>query len=115
MAAAALIALYVYLNFRQGPDSLPADEVCLTFATVAIHSCAEAANAAAIDKQIQQLIDADVQQRGVESAWQQQEHFGCAQVCGNCLHCWDATPLDGGVVVPALVFNPAACTSCTLQ
>jgi hypothetical protein len=85
MAAAALIALYVYINFRQGPDSLPADEVCLTFATVAIHSCAEASNAAAIDKQMQQLIDADVQQRGVESAWQQQEQFGCAQVRPKCL------------------------------
>lgn len=91
MAAAAIISLYVYLNIRQGPGDLPADEVALTFATVAIHSCAVAANAADIDKQIQQLVDADVQDRGQESAWQQQQQqdgthgrgqqqFGCAQV-----------------------------------
>jgi hypothetical protein len=78
----ALISLYVYLNFQQGPGDLPADEVALTFATVAIHSCAEAANAAQIDKQIQQLVEADVQEKGAESAWQQQQ-FGCAQV--GCL------------------------------
>ena len=86
MAAAALISLYVYLNFRQGPNDLPADEVCLTFATVAIRSCAEASNAAAIDKQVQQLIEADLQQRGSDSAWRQEEgqqqQFGCAQVGG---------------------------------
>lgn len=91
MAAAAIISLYVYLNFQQGPDDLPADEVALTFATVAIHSCAEAANAAAVNKQIQQLVEADVQARAAESAWAQQQQqqpvaggeqplFGCAQV-----------------------------------
>jgi hypothetical protein len=90
MAAAAIISLYVYLNFQQGPDDLPADEVALTFATVAIHSCAEAANAAAVDKQIQQLVEADLQGRPAESAWEQQQQqsaaggeqplFGCAQV-----------------------------------
>jgi hypothetical protein len=80
MAAAALISLYVYLNFQQGPGDLPADEVALTFATVAIHSCAEAANAAQIDRQIQQLVAEDVQEKGAESAWQQQQQFGCAQV-----------------------------------
>jgi hypothetical protein len=88
--AAAAIPLYVYLNFQQGPDDLPADEVALTFATVAIHSCADAANAAAVDKQIQQLVEAELQARPAESAWAQQqqpaaaggEHplFGCAQV-----------------------------------
>jgi hypothetical protein len=83
VAAAALISLYVYLNFQQGPGDLPADEVALTFATVAIHSCAEAANAAQINKQIQQLVEADVQEKGAESVWQQQQQqqFGCAQVC----------------------------------
>lgn len=93
MAAAAVISLFVYLNFQQGPGDLPADEVTLTFATVAIHSCAHAANAAAIDVQIQQLVGADVAERGEASAWQQQQQvdgqqqaqqqFGCAQVGDN--------------------------------
>jgi hypothetical protein len=102
MAAAAIISLFVYLNFQQGPGDLPADEVTLTFATVAIHSCAHAANAAAIGAQIQQLVGADVAERGEASAWQQQQQqqaqqqqvdgqqqaqqqFGCAQVGGIAL------------------------------
>lgn len=88
MAAAAIISLYAYLNFPQGPEDLPADEVALTFATVAIHSCAEPSNAATIDKQVQELIDADMQERGQDSVWwqqegqqqQEQQQFGCAQV-----------------------------------
>jgi hypothetical protein len=97
MAAAAIISLFVYLNFQQGPGDLPADEVTLTFATVTIHSCAHAANAAAIDTQLQQLVGADVAERGEASAWQQQQQqqqaggqqqqaqqqFGCAQVGGD--------------------------------
>jgi hypothetical protein len=34
MAAAALLALYVYLNFRRGPNDLPSDEAVLVFATI---------------------------------------------------------------------------------
>lgn len=73
MAAAAVISLYVYLNFRQGPGDLPADEVALTFATVAIHSCAAASNAAAIDQQIQSVIDNDIKCRGEASVWWKQQ------------------------------------------
>lgn len=110
MAAAALISLYVYLNFQQGPGDLPADEVALTFATIAIHSCAEAANAAQIDKQIQQLVEADVQEKGAESAWQQQQQFGCAQV--GCLWLMSALCCQHQIVLSAGA--PALSAACCL-
>lgn len=34
MAAAALLALYVYLNFRRGPNDLPSDDAVLVFTTI---------------------------------------------------------------------------------
>jgi hypothetical protein len=102
MAAAALISLYVYLNFKQGPQDLAADEVLMIYTTIAIHSCANADNAVQLDQQIQALIEADRQEYGAESVWgdeqqqlghseqQQQKQdnivpaaplaFGCAQV-----------------------------------
>ncbi|GBF93521.1 hypothetical protein Rsub_06654 [Raphidocelis subcapitata] len=55
MAAAALLALFVYLNFKRGPNDLPSDEAVLVFATIAINSTANAANAEAVDKQIGEL------------------------------------------------------------
>jgi hypothetical protein len=95
MAAAAVISLYTYLHIPQAADSLPADEVTLTFATIAIHSCAVASNAAVIDQQLQQLVQADVAEHGQASPWQQQQEqeqgpqqeqvFGCAQVCEELL------------------------------
>jgi hypothetical protein len=72
-----------------------ADEVLLVYSTIAIHSCANAENAAALDQQMQAIIDADVEQRGPLSVWCQQQQatageaggegqqtlqFGCAQV-----------------------------------
>lgn len=90
MAAAALISLYVYLNFRQGPEDLASDEVLLVYTTIAIHSCVNVQNAAHLDEQMQALIDQDVQEDGLQSVWQQQQQhgdalqplqFGCAQVC----------------------------------
>lgn len=106
MAAAALISLYVYLNFKQGPSDLPSDEVLLVYATIAIHSCADAENVAALDQQMQAIIDEDIKQHGQQSVWlaqgpqlglelQQEEaaeqgtlqtlQFGCAQVSGFCI------------------------------
>lgn len=94
MAAAALISLYVYLNFRQGPEDLASDEVLLVYTTIAIHSCVNVENAAQLDQQMQALIEQDVQEHGLQSVWlqqqqQEQQHegdalqplqFGCAQV-----------------------------------
>eukprot|EP00775_Hariotina_reticulata_P013201 gene13201-13332_t len=95
MATAALISLYVYLNFKQGPQDLAADEVLMIYTTIVIHSCANVDNAAQLDQQIQALIEADMQECGSQSVWceqqqlgdfeQQQEHngrlaFGCTQI-----------------------------------
>eukprot|EP00882_Tetradesmus_deserticola_P018758 GHRQ01020144.1.p1 GENE.GHRQ01020144.1~~GHRQ01020144.1.p1 ORF type:complete len:234 (+),score=72.86 GHRQ01020144.1:1449-2150(+) len=71
MAAAALISLYVYLNFKQGPNDLAADEVLLVYSTIAIHSCANADNAAALDQQMQAIIATDLEQHGQLSVWRQ--------------------------------------------
>lgn len=95
MAAAALISLYVYLNFRQGPEDLASDEVLLVYTTIAIHSCVNLQNAAGLDQQIEALIDQDLQEHGLQSVWLQQQQqqddvhalqpikFGCAQVIHN--------------------------------
>jgi hypothetical protein len=91
--------------------------VLLVYSTIAIHSCANAENAAALDQQMQAIIEADVEQHGQLSVWrqlqqpllaaegapageesaeaQQTVQFGCAQVrlCGaqsigrTQLHC----------------------------
>lgn len=71
MAVAALICLYIYLNFRQRPEGIPPDEALLVFSTVAIHSTADVSNAANIDKEIKSLIG-------------QETTFGCAQVGACC-------------------------------
>jgi phage terminase small subunit len=86
---------------------LCADEVLLVYSTIAIHSCANADNAAALDQQIQAIIESDLEQQGQLSVWRQQQQqqqllaaaedaaaaghgstdaaeavqFGCAQVC----------------------------------
>ncbi|KAF8070894.1 hypothetical protein HT031_000975 [Scenedesmus sp. PABB004] len=93
MATAALISLYVYLNFSQGPNDLPADEALLVYATLAIASCADADNAAALDAQLAALVDAAVASAGGgPCAWLVRDggadggappaplEFGCAQV-----------------------------------
>ncbi|KAI8465990.1 MAG: hypothetical protein J3K34DRAFT_74041 [Monoraphidium minutum] len=55
MAVAALLALFVYLNFKRGGNDLPSDQAVLVFTTIAINSTANAANAEAIDRQIEEL------------------------------------------------------------
>jgi phage terminase Nu1 subunit (DNA packaging protein) len=80
--------------------------VLLVYSTIAIHSCADADNAAALDQQMQAIIASDMEQRGQLSVWRQQQQqlaaadnadvaagdgntdvpgavqFGCAQVSG---------------------------------
>jgi len=79
MAAAALISLYVYLNFKQGPQDLAADEVLMIYTTIAIHSCANADNAVQLDQQIQALIEADRQEYGADSVWCEQQQLGVSE------------------------------------
>jgi hypothetical protein len=72
--------------------------VLLVYATIAINSCADPANAAVLDAQLTAAIEADVAKAGDASVWLQQPaaaggeamplRFGCAQVrlgAGPCM------------------------------